>query len=117
MLIIAFDAVAAWATRGNPPVYRRLWPVQFLLYVVIGYVAMLTTLELRSVEIIGAATGFLEATVGWTITWRIGPGCVKNANAFSIGSVVLSMTAFGFGLAIAGALLFNASAPALMHTR
>jgi hypothetical protein len=33
----------------------------------------------------------------------------------SIGIVVLSMTAFGFGFAIAGALIFNAVAGALIR--
>ena len=75
---------------------------------------MLTTLDLRYVETIGALCGLAEATVGWAITTRIGPGRVPNANVVSIGIVVLSMTAFGFGFAIAGALLFNALAPTLM---
>jgi hypothetical protein len=115
-LIVAFDAAAAWLTRANPPVYRRLWPVQFALYVLIGFVAMLTLLDLRLVQIVGALTGLVEATAGWAITWRIGPGRIPNTNVVSIAIVVLSMTAFGFGFAIAGALLFNAVAPVLLRT-
>ena len=115
-LLLAFDAAAAWLTRGNPAAYRRIWPAQFALYVVIGFVAMLALLDLRLVQIAGALTGFIEATVGWSITCRIGPGRVPKANAVSIGVVVLSMTAFGFGFAIAGALLFNAVAPMMMRT-
>jgi hypothetical protein len=114
-LLLAFDSAAAWLTRGNPAVYRRIWPVQFGLYVVIGFVAMLALLDLRLVQIVGALTGFVEATAGWAITTRIGPGRVPNTNVVSIGIVVLSMTAFGFGFAIAGALLFNALAPTLMR--
>jgi hypothetical protein len=45
--------------------------------------------------------------VGWAITWRIGPGFVAKTNPVSIAVVVGSMTAFGFGLAVAGALIFN----------
>jgi hypothetical protein len=115
-LIVAFDAAASWLTRPNPAVYRRLWPVQFALYVLIGFVAMLALLDLRLVEIVGALTGLVEATVGWAITWRIGPGRIPKTNIVSIGIVVLSMTAFGFGFAIAGALLFNAVAGVMLRS-
>jgi hypothetical protein len=114
-LLLAFDSAAAWLTRGNPATYRRIWPVQFALYVLIGFVAMQTLLDLRLVQIVGGLTGFIEATVGWAITTRIGPGRVPNANVMSIGIVVLSMTAFGFGFAIAGALLFNAIAGVMLR--
>ena len=114
-LILAVDAAAAWLTRESPAVYRRIWPVQFGIYVVIGFVAMLALLDLRLVQIVGALTGLAEATAGWAITWRIGPGRVPNTNASSIAIVVLSMTAFGFGFAIVGALLFNAVARVLLR--
>jgi hypothetical protein len=115
VLVLAVDAACAWYTRGKPAVYRRLWPLQFGCYVVIGFVAILTTLELRYVELIGAITGFAESTLGWAITWRIGPGRLNATNPVSIAIVIASMTAFGFGLAIVGALLFNVAARALMH--
>lgn len=115
ILVIGFDAVAARLTRDRPAVYRRLWPLQFALYVVIGFVAMLTTLDLRFAETIGALAGFGAATLGWTITWRIGPGRVKDARPLSIAVVVAAMTAFAFGLSIAGALLFNGVAGSLLR--
>jgi hypothetical protein len=114
-LILAVDAAAAWLTRERPAVYRRIWPVQFGIYVLIGFVAMLALLDLKLVEVVGALTGLAEATIGWAITWRIGPGRVPNTNRVSIGIVVLSMTAFGFGFAIAGALIFNATAALLLR--
>ncbi len=114
-LILAVDAAAAWLTRDRPVVYRRIWPVQFGIYVVIGFIAMLALLDLRLVEVVGALTGLAEATAGWAITWRIGPGRIPNTNPVSIGIVILSMTAFGFGFAIAGALLFNVVATVLLR--
>ena len=115
-LILAVDAAAAWLTRERPEVYRRIWPVQFGIYVVIGFVAMLALLDLRLVQIVGALTGLVEATLGWAITWRIGPGRIPKTNPVSIGIVVLSMTAFGFGFAIVGALIFNAVAGMFLRT-
>ena len=115
VLVVGFDAAAAALTRDNPPVYRRLWPAQFALYVLLGFIAMLTTLDLRYAEIIGAVTGVVEATLGWAITWRIGPGRVANATLMSKTVVVATMTAFAFGLSIAGALLFNWLAPVILR--
>jgi hypothetical protein len=115
VLVVGFDAAAAWLTRGAIERYRRLWPVQFALYVLIGFVAMLTTLDLRLVEAIGALCGLAASTLGWYITWRIGPGRVEKANSLSIAVVIGSMTAFGLGLSVAGALVFNVVARVLMN--
>jgi hypothetical protein len=115
-LIVAFDAAGAWFARGHPWFkYRSLWPAQFGLYVVIGFIAMFAVLDLRLVEEIGAITGFAEATLGWWITWRIGPGRIPKSNRVSIAIVIASMTAFGFGFAIVGGLIFNAVAAALIR--
>lgn len=116
-LILAFDTAGAWFTRERPALYRRLWPLQFGLYVVIGFVAMLATLDLRLTEEIGALTGLVEATAGWAITWRMGPGRVPNTNPGSIAIVVVSMTAFAFGFAIIGALVFNVVARVLLRAQ
>ena len=116
-LILAVDAAAAWLTRERPAVYRRIWPVQFGIYVVIGFVAMLALLDLRLVQIVGAVTGFVEATAGWAITWRIGPGRLEKANPVSIAIVVGSMCAFALGLSAAGALAFNLVAGAWLTHR
>ena len=118
VLVLAFDVAAAWfALRNRSIVYTKLWPFQFGLYVVIGFFAMLALLDIRLVEIVGAITGFAAATVGWTITWRMGPARVANATPGRIAIAVLSLTAFGYGFAIAGALLFNVVAIVLIRAR
>ena len=106
-LMLAFDTVGSLATAGHPASYRKLWPVAFGLYVVIGFCAMPVLLDLHRVEAVGAITAFVEATVGWAISWRIGPGRVDRATPNHIIVVVFSMTAFGFGFAVLGALIFN----------
>jgi hypothetical protein len=117
VLLVAFDAAGAAIANAHPAIkYRNLWPIQFGLYIVVGFIAMFAVLDLRLVQAIGAITGFVEATLGWWITWRIGPGRLPDANVVSIGIVVLSMTAFGFGFAIVGALLFNVTAAVMLHT-
>ena len=105
--ILIFDTLGAFATAGRPASYRKLWPVQFGLYVVIGFCAMAALLDLHRVEAVGAITAFVEATLGWAITWRMGAGRVEGATPDRIAVVVASMTAFGFGFAVLGAILFN----------
>ncbi len=106
-LVLAYDALsAAIAARSPSFPYRNLWPLQFALYVVIGFVASLTVLDPRLVGTIGAVTGLTEATAGWAITWRIGPGRVAGASPARIAVAIGSMVAFGFGLALLGAWVF-----------
>jgi hypothetical protein len=89
--------------------------LQFRLYVVIGFFAMLAVLDLRLVEAIGASVGFVEATIGWAIAWRLGAARIANPSFGRIALVIASMTSFGFGLAIAGALLFNVAADVMLR--
>ena len=115
-LILAFDTVASRIAAGDPSVqYGKLWPLQFGLYAVIGFCAMLAVLDIRLVELVGALTGFVEATLGWWISWRIGPGRVANATPSRIAIAIFSNTAFGFGFALLGALLFNIAARLLIR--
>ncbi|MBV8644020.1 MAG: hypothetical protein JO225_08905 [Candidatus Eremiobacteraeota bacterium] len=115
-LMLAFDAVSALFARRTGFPYRNLWRFQFLCYVIIGFIAMLTLLDLRLVEAVGAITGLIEATAGWTITWRIGPGRVPDATPSRIAITIAAMTAFAFGLAIIGAILFNFTAGLLARS-
>jgi hypothetical protein len=117
-LVLAYDTLSALIAARNPSFpYRNLWPLQFALYVVIGFVASLTVLDPRLVAATGAITGLAEATAGWLITWRIGPGRVANATPARIVIVIASMTAFGFGLALLGAWFFVLVARALAGAR
>ena len=103
-------------TRGRPSFrHADLWPLQFGLYVGIGFFAMLAVFDLRLVEAIGASTGFVEATVGWAIAWRLGAARIANPTFGRIALVVASMAASGFGFAIVGALLFNIAARAVLR--
>ena len=117
VLILTYDVVAAAYARAHPKFHHgNLWPLQFGLYVVIGFFAMLAVLDLRLVQAIGAITGFVEATLGWAIAWRFGVARIANPSLGNIALVVASMSAFGFGLAILGALLFNVAAGVLLRS-
>jgi hypothetical protein len=116
-LMLAFDTLGSLYTRSNQGFkYQNLAPVQFGLYILIGAAAQLALLDIHRVEIVGAATAFTEATVGWWISWRLGAGRVANATPDRIAIAIFAITAFGFGFAILGALLFNAAAAVLLRT-
>lgn len=116
--MLAFETIAAWLTRGGGRVkYASLWPVQYGLYVIIGFLAMVTVFDLRRVELIGAITGFVEATLGWWISWRIGPGRMPTATPPKVLYAIVIATVFAFGCTIAGALLLNAALRVAFHLK
>lgn len=108
--ILAFDVLSAAIVRSRPAIeYANLWPLQFGCYVVFGFVAMFVLLDVRLAAVVGAITGLAEATIGWWITWRMGPGRQQAATPSAIVVAVLSMVGFGFGLALLGALVLYAA--------
>ena len=115
-IVLVFDVLSAMAAARHPDFpYRKLWPVQLALYAVIGFCAMFALLDLHRVEAVGAIAAFVEWTLGWAIVWRIGPGRVENATPGRIIVAVLSMTAFGFGFALLGALIFNVAVTLMLR--
>jgi hypothetical protein len=114
-LMLAFDSIASLMTRERPELYPRLWPLQFALYVLIGFVAMLAVLDIRLVERIGGLTAFTEATIGWAITWRIGPGRRPNMALGNRAFAIFAVTVFCFAFTVGGALLFNVVARVMLH--
>ena len=106
--ILAFDALSAAIVRRRPAVkYANLWPLQFGCYVIFGFVAMFVLLDVRLAALVGALTGLAEATIGWWITWRIGPGRQAAATPASLAIAGFSMIAFGFGLALIRAFVLD----------
>jgi hypothetical protein len=115
VLMLAFDALGSWFTRATPLVYRHLWPVQFLLYVVIGYVTTAVTLSVNATEIVGGVAAFAEATAGWAIAWKIGPGRMPNLTRAGVVRAVIGVTILCWGCTILGALAFTVSLRTAMH--
>jgi hypothetical protein len=115
VLILAYDTVSALLVARTPSfAYRKLWPVQLALYVLIGFVAALTLLNPKLVGVTGAITGLVDATAGWAITSRIGPGRVPGTTFGSIVTTIFALIAFGFGLALLGAWIFSLVARAMI---
>jgi hypothetical protein len=71
--IIVIDALGALASRGLGFSYRHLIPVSFLTYVTIGFFVAKYATVIAAI-LAAAITGFVEATIGWAVSWNIGPG-------------------------------------------
>jgi hypothetical protein len=71
--VLALDAIGSLASRAMGFDYAMLTPISFLFYAAIGaYVGVREPVSRAA--IVGAAVGLIDATVGWAISWVIGPG-------------------------------------------
>jgi hypothetical protein len=71
--VLALDTIGALASRTLGFEYAMLAPISFLLYAATGAYVGLTERVSRAV-IAGAVVGVIDATLGWAISWVIGPG-------------------------------------------
>jgi hypothetical protein len=71
--VLALDTVGSTAAKRVGFAYARLVPVQAAIYGALGAYAALA-LSVRAALIAGAAVAAFDVTVGWAISWQIGPG-------------------------------------------
>lgn len=72
--IVLFDAVASVVSRSTGLGYGFFAIGSFAIYVLVGNKAYRMTGSLRTATLISVATGFVEGTLGWWVSWLIGPG-------------------------------------------
>ncbi len=74
--VISFDAVAAVTSRATGVAYSRFTLGSCIIYAGVGYLAARSALQgqLGTSALAGIIVGFTDATVGWTLSWIIGPG-------------------------------------------
>lgn len=73
VVIVAYDTMTALVSAGFGISYGLFSIGSFLIYFLFG---LLTALKSRWLvgALAGAVIGFAEATVGWAISWAVGPG-------------------------------------------
>ena len=95
-----FDAVASVAAERWRFDYGALWPVSFAAYALVAFAAA----RERGSRMIGVAAGSAvagaDATVGWLVSWIIGPGAPEPGDR-EVVFVVVSAA----GVVATGALL------------
>ena len=72
--IVAFDALGATAAEQLDFPYQYLFAMSFAIYGTVGFLAARETGRAKAGGIAGATVAFVEATVGWAVSWLIGPG-------------------------------------------
>lgn len=74
--VIAFDALASLASLlfGFSYAYATLGSA--VLYVVLTYLAA-RKFGFRIALLLGAAMGLVDVTIGWAVSWAIGPGRIS----------------------------------------
>jgi hypothetical protein len=73
LAVIVFDTVGSLASRCLGFKYKSLIFGSWLLYAAVGFFVGRHS-ELLSCAIAGGFVGLVDATVGWAISWWIGPG-------------------------------------------
>ncbi len=76
--IVAFDALAAVASRATGFPYFWASFGSWILYIGIGYFAggAMPESPIRVATITGLVSGIADASLGWATSWVIGPGKV-----------------------------------------
>jgi hypothetical protein len=101
VVVLAFDTVGAIASRRLGFAYSRLAPGSFLIYSLVG-MAVGRSGSLGAAAASGAAVAFVEATIGWMISWRIGPGrppgVAVPATSLVRAIIIVTITGASFGV-------------------
>jgi len=95
--VVCFDTLASIAARSLDFDYGSLWPLSILLTVGIAFLAGRDTGSTRVGVLAGLALAFADATVGWTVSWLIGPGAPTAADrdALTVAVTAWGVTALG----------------------
>lgn len=111
--VLVFDTIASFASArvGFPYVYASVG--SFLIYAAVGYAAF-------RLSGVGASVGaaviveLVDATLGWWVSWQIGPGAIPEGQLRVQGIVVTVLGVLVFAVVAA---LLGAWAARLLHGR
>jgi hypothetical protein len=114
LVIVAFDFITALGALTLGYEYGG-WPGVVLSTLVIGFFAFMAAAETRAVRVgiaVGALVSLVDATVGWAITWAMGPGAPFLLDAFDqddlpvyVALTIVSVVAIGALTGLVAALL------------
>jgi hypothetical protein len=103
--VLLFDTVGSLASRRFNFNYASLAPGSWLIWAGAGYFAAPYGSYAAS-GLAGGAVAFIEATLGWYISWLVGPGRPKDElTQRQIVCVVLMISLSGSGFGFGGGLL------------
>src|SRR5437867_1019285 len=105
--ILLFDAVGSLASRRWEFPYSRLMVGSFLVYLLTGFFVAAISHDEHDWIHAGIVVGLVESTLGWAISWRIGPGRSPTTpvTRSRIVTTIIIVFALGGFFAFVGALL------------
>lgn len=93
--VVAFDIVGSLASRSFNFAYQWLTIGSFLIYAGVGFAASKYN-SLLFAPLTGAIMSFVDSTLGWYISWIIGPGRpAMEMDSTAIISTVIFVTLIG----------------------
>ena len=106
LAVVVFDAIGSYASVRFGFAYTKLSPGSSLIYGTVGF-AVGRTGPLHTGAIAAAIVAAIEATVGWAISWYLGPGRLApgQATPHRILSTVVTVSAIGAICGSAGAFV------------
>jgi hypothetical protein len=106
VLVIVFDTLGSVASRQMGFPYVRLIVGSSLIYGTVGYLAA-PLVTMAQGGLAASVVGLVDATIGWAISWAIGPGRlpVGQANASKIMNTIVIVVGLAGVLGIVGGFL------------
>jgi hypothetical protein len=103
--VVIFDTIGSLASRSFSFPYSWLTVGSFLIYAGVGFAASKYD-GLMFAPLAGAITSLVDSTLGWYISWIIGPGRpATEMDSTTIISTVLFVTVTGVGTGFIGGLI------------
>jgi hypothetical protein len=114
LVIVVYDVVAALAARALAIDYWTLegWPLFLSLvpstaiYIATGFLAARDTGKARMGALAGGVVAIADSTVGWALSWVIGPGAppTDDQSPVLVVLTVISVAAIGAAVGLAAGL-------------
>lgn len=98
IVVVGFDAVASVAAKTLEFDYGALWPVSVLLPATIAFLAARQTGSIKVGIGAGATVALADATVGWAISWLIGPGAPDPGDRDALVVIATALLVIGAGV-------------------
>jgi hypothetical protein len=95
LTIVAFDALASVISRAAGFPYIRFAIGSYIIQAAAGFFGRRSGLTFVSATLLGTWVGFIEATIGWAVSWWIGPGRVEGPISAEMLSGIVAYVAIG----------------------
>jgi hypothetical protein len=85
-VIVAFDIVASLTSRATGIPYARFAYGSYFIQAATGFMGRRAGLPLGKAALLGTWVGGVEATLGWAVSWWLGPG--RPASPLTISTII-----------------------------